>query len=106
MLKDAFIFSGCSRPQSFLGFSQMRWRPLPSPGASGCGEVKGNGSSDGADIREPEEPRTFYCRSAFLKVWAGNPRHMNQLELTLKYRLFFSHSRSTESKFGVGPKNL
>lgn len=84
-----FIFSGCSRPQSFLGFSQMRWRPLPSPGAIGCGEVKGNGSSDGADIREPEEPRAFYCRSAFLKVWAGNPSHRNQLELTLKYRLLF-----------------
>ena len=77
--------SSLAAPGLRVSWGSVLW----GSGAIGCGEVKGNGSSDGADIREPEEPRAFYRRFAFLKVWAGNPRHRNQLELTLKYRLLF-----------------
>ena len=52
-------------------------------------KFKGSSGSDDVDIREPEGPRAFSCRSAFLKVQAGNPRHRNHLELILKYRFLF-----------------
>lgn len=72
--------SGCSGPRKGSAFPISR--------GSWIWKDKDNGSSDAADIREPEELRVFfYYKSAFLKVWAGNPRHRNQLELIFKYRL-------------------
>ena len=83
-----------------------RVQPLPSPGAAGFGKTKtmavlmlpisGNQKNSGFFF--------FYYKSAFLKVWAGNPRHRNQLELIFKYRLLVPIRNLLNLSSGRGPR--
>lgn len=66
MLKNAFISFWLLWASEFPGVQPDEMGASSFSRGNWMWKVKGGGSSDGADIREPEEPRTFYSGSAIL----------------------------------------